>query len=253
MMKTVIVTGGANGIGYGIVKKYLSCKWNVVIFDVDEGACARVMKEHNGAIDCIRVDLTKDSEVVAAFKKVKDEYGSIDAVICNAGIAIRKWAVDFSMDDYDRLMNVNLRAYYLCAKIAGEIMMAQPEKGAIVCISSANSVTFHSRRSLYNTSKAAVNGMVGTLGVEWARFGVRINAVAPGYVMTDLLAKGIEDGIIDENTIMSVVPIKRYITIEEVANVVYFLTSEESSGVTGQVLFVDGGWSKNALPEGKNG
>ena len=94
--------------------------------------------------------------------------------------------------------------------------------------------------------------MVGTLGVEWGRYSIRINAVAPGYVYTELMASGIKEGIIDVDNIMSVIPMKRYISIEEVSSTVTFLASEEASGITGQVLCVDGGWSKDALPEAKD-
>lgn len=248
-MKTAIVTGGAKGIGLGIVKKLVSEGVYVYILDIDRTACQVVKNELYGQVGFKLVDVTVDEQVYDAFDKIKEERGSIDILICNAGIAIRKWAVDFTMADYDRLMSINQRAYYMCAKKAVEIMMTQKEKGSIVCISSANSATYHSKRSLYNMSKAAINGMVGTLGVEWARYGIRINAVAPGYVLTDLLENGIKEGVIDEKNIMSVVPIKRYISIDEVANAVWFLASEVSSGITAQVLFVDGGWSKNALPE----
>ncbi len=248
-MKIAVITGGAKGIGFGILKKFVENNIYCYIFDMDVESSKKAVSYAPDFIRPIKVDLTKDIEVEKAFETVIQEKGQINYLVCNAGIAIRKWAFDFTMDDYDKLMSVNLRAYYLCSKIAAKIMSDQKTKGSIVCISSVNSVSFHSRRSLYNISKAAINGMVGTLGVEWARFGIRINAVAPGYVLTELLQKGIDDGVIDEANIMSVIPMKRYITIEEVAKTVFFLASDESSGITGQVICVDGGWSKNALPE----
>lgn len=250
-MKVAVITGGAKGIGFGILKKFVENNIYCYIFDMDEEASKKAICYAPNLIKAIKVDLTKDKEVEIAFQSVVREQGQINYLICNAGIAIRKWAFDFTMDDYDKLMSVNLRAYYMCSKIAAKIMSEQKSSigGTIVCISSVNSISYHSKRSLYNTSKAAINGMVGTLGVEWARFGIRINAVAPGYVLTELLQKGIDDGIIDETNIMSVIPMKRYITIDEVAKTVYFLASDDSSGITGQVLCVDGGWSKNALPE----
>lgn len=124
--------------------------------------------------------------------------------------------------------------------------------GSIVCISSGNSQCFTSQRSAYNISKAAVNGLVATLGVEWARFNIRINAVAPGYVMTEMIQKGINEGIIDIDNIMKVIPMKRLLMPEEIGNSVVFLASDEASGITGQTLFTDGGWSKAGLPEEKD-
>lgn len=248
-MKIAVITGGANGIGLGILKHFISNHVYCYIFDKDELALEKAVSLSPNLIESIKVDLTDDKDVEQAFKVVIKKHNQINYLICNAGIAIRKWAFDFTMNEYDRLMSVNLRAYYLCAKIAAKYMYEQKTRGSIVCISSVNSISYHSKRSLYNISKAAINGMVGTLGVEWARFGIRINAVAPGYVLTDLLKKGIEEGIVDEKNIMSVIPMKRYITIDEIARTVYFLASDESSGITGQVICVDGGWSKNALPE----
>jgi hypothetical protein len=97
-----------------------------------------------------------------------------------------------------------------------------------------------------------VNGLVGTLGVEWARYGVRINAVAPGYVETDMVMQGVRDGIINLEELLTVFPIKRMMKPEEIAAAVSFLASDAASGVVGQTLFVDGGWSKNGLRKKKS-
>lgn len=250
--RVAIVTGGANGIGFGIVKKFTQEGIYTIIADIDEENGRRIEQEINikeEKISFYKVDLSNDCEVEVLFENVMEKFGHIDVLVCNAGVQIREWAVDFPMEKFDLLMRINLRAYYLCAKIAARYMKKQKNGGSIVCISSVNSLSYHSKRSPYNISKAAVNGLVGTLGVEWGRYNIRVNAVAPGYVLTELMESGIQEGIINEKNIMSVIPMKRYISIEEVSNVVYFLASKEASGVTGQVLCVDGGWSKNALPE----
>ncbi len=252
MKKNVIVTGGAKGIGKGIAEKFAEKDYNVIIadIDVDKGkeTVNEIERKGQKAV-FLKVDLRKDEEVENLFNHVIQKYGRLDGLICNAGVQIREWATDFAMDKFDYLMDINLRAYYLCARLAARQMKVQECGGAIVCISSVNSMRYHSKRSPYNISKAAINGLVGTLGVEWGRYNIRINAVAPGYVLTELMESGIHEGIIDEKKIMSVIPMKRYIKIEEISNAVYFLASDASSGITGQVLCVDGGWSKNALPE----
>lgn len=255
--KIAIVTGGANGIGRGIAEKLVKEGIETIIADVDEKRgieTVSAMREsaHDGnevRAWFKKVDLLKDEEVEKLFEETINEYGRLDILICNAGVQIREWAIDFEMEKFDYLMGINLRAYYLCARTAARYMMNQENGGSIVCISSVNSISYHSKRSPYNISKAAINGLVGTLGVEWGRYNIRINAVAPGYVLTELMESGIREGIIDEKNIMSVIPMKRYIKIEEIGNAVWFLASEASSGITGQVLCVDGGWSKNALPE----
>lgn len=252
--KVAVVTGAANGIGLGIAEKFVKENIKVVIADIDIDSGKEAVKKitNKGGSACfIKVDLTKEQEIEALFEETIEQYGHLDILICNAGVQIREWATDFQTEAFDYLMSVNLRAYYLCARTAAKYMKEYENGGAIVCISSVNSMSYHSKRSPYNISKAAINGLVGTLGVEWGRFNIRINAVAPGYVLTDLMKSGIQEGIIDETNIMSVIPMKRYIGVEEISNVVYFFVSEASSGVTGQVLCVDGGWSKNALPESK--
>lgn len=111
-------------------------------------------------------------------------------------------------------------------------------------ISSANSVIYHSKRSLYNVSKAAVAGMAGTLGVEFARFGIRVNALGPGYVATDLVKNGVANGTINMERNFEVIPEKRFIEVAEIASVAAFLASDESSAINGQNILADLGWSK---------
>ena len=145
---------------------------------------------------------------------------------------------------------LDIRGYYLCARTAARYMKKQG-KGNIVMISSANSVIYHSKRSLYNVSKAAVAGMAGTLGVELARFGIRVNALGPGYVATDLVRNGVANGTINMERNFEVIPEKRFIEVAEIASVAAFLASDESSAINGQNILADLGWSKNALPEDK--
>lgn len=251
MNKIAVVTGGAKGIGKGIVKELISECSSIVIADVDAESGKETEKELSSEkckVIYYPIDLTDDDEIEKLFKYVVDTFGQIDILVNNAGVQIRNWATDFDVKQFDFLMSVNLRAYYLCARTAARYMKER-RYGSIVCISSVNSLQYHSKRSPYNISKAAINGMVGTLGVEWGRFNIRINAVAPGYVETDIMLSGIRAGIINEKQIKSVIPMKRYVSVAEIGKAVRFLASDDASAITGQVLCVDGGWSKNALPE----
>ena len=246
--RTVIVTGGANGIGRAICKGFSHEGAYVYVVDIDDLGADQTLKEMDGDGKYIHVNMLEADEIEGFFAQVYAERGRIDHAICNAGIQIRHWATEFPISDFDKVIATNMRAYYLCARNAA-IYMKKNGGGSIVCTSSVNSMKYHSQRSAYNISKAAVNGLVGTLGVEWARDSVRINAVAPGYVLTEVMESGIREGIIDEKNIKSVIPMKRYILPEEIAEAVMFLASDKASAITGQVLCVDGGWSVNAIPE----
>lgn len=251
--KNILVTGAAKGIGKGIATRFAQEGANVLIADILEeeaaATAAALASEYGIRAESYRIDLTDNDQIEAMMAWMADRFGSIDILVCNAGITIHNWATDYPLEDIDKVFSIDMRAYYLCSRVAARYMKQQPNRGNIVCISSVNSHVYHSKRSLYNVCKSAVNGLVGTLGVEWARFGIRINAVAPGYVATDLVKAGVENGTIDLTRNMEVIPMKRLIEVEEVAAAVCFLASGDASAITGQTLFVDGGWSKDALPE----
>lgn len=253
--KIAIVTGGARGIGRGICDRLAPEGVRLVIADIDEAAAMQAAAEiarAGGRAEGYRADMRSVAQIDAMTKHVYDTYGSIDILINNAGVQIREWATEFEEEKFDFLMDLNLKAYYFAARSVARYMKTQEQGGAIVCISSGNSERFTTRRSPYNISKAAVNGLIGTLAVEWGRFNIRINGVAPGYVLTDMVQKGIDEGIIDMENIYKVIPMKRMMSLEEIGNGVCFLASSEASGVTGQTLFIDGGWNRCGLPEEKN-
>ena len=248
--KIAIVTGGAQGIGKAIVKVMVSKGAKVVIADIAEEAAAQTVEEIPNT-EFFKLDLCKDNEVEALFEYVNNKYGRIDVLVNDAGIQIRNWATDFDMEKFDKLISLNLRAYYVCSRTAARYMKKQGD-GKIVNISSVNGTRYHSKRSAYNISKAAVNGMTGTLAVELGRFGIRVNGVAPGYVETEVMLSGFREGILNEDNIKSVIPLKKYVLPEEVGKLVSFLASDESNGITGQTIHIDGGQSVIALPEVKD-
>ncbi len=252
--KIVLVTGGTRGIGKGIAKRFLEEGSIVTIVggkNKQDAENAMAELSPLGQVDCMMVDLSDAAATEKMIDDVVAKHGRIDILVNNAGIQIRRWATEFPLEDFDKVLSVNLRAYYVASRTAARYMQKQG-KGSIVCISSGNSQMYTSQRSAYNISKTAVNGLVATLGVEWARFNIRINAVAPGYVMTEMIQKGIDEGIIDIDNIMKVIPMKRLLSPEEIGNTVVFLASDEASGITGQCIFTDGGWSKAGLPENKD-
>ena len=245
--KTAIVTGGARGIGKGICERLSAEGARLIIADIDSFAALETAAALGA--EAYEADLCSVPAIDAMMRYVFETYGSIDILVNNAGVQIREWAMDFDEAKFDFLMDLNLKAYFFASRSAARYMKQQAQGGSIVCISSTNSTAFTSRRGPYNISKAAVNGLVGTLGVEWGRYNIRINAVAPGYVLTDMVQKGISEGIIDMETNFKVIPMKRLLSTAEIASGVCFLASSDASGITGQTLFIDGGWSRCGLPE----
>ena len=250
--KYAVITGAAKGIGLGIAERFAQEGVNLLMADIlgDEAKseASRLSAEYGIEAKGYQVDLTSNDEIESMMSFAFDTFGRIDILVCNAGITIHNWATDYSIEEIDKVFDLDLRGYYLCARTAARYMKKKG-KGNIVMISSANSVIYHSKRSLYNVSKAATAGMAGTLGVDLARFGIRVNSVGPGYVATDLVRQGVENGTIKMDRNFQVIPEKRFIEVEEIASVVAFLASDESSAINGQNIIADLGWSKNALPE----
>jgi len=225
----------------------------VVLADILEAELERTVEEFRRrelAADMYVVDLMKVASVNEMIDTVVQRHGTIHILVNNAGIQIRKKAVDFTEEDWDRLMGINLKSYYFASTAAAKVMIKRGN-GAIVCISSENSAHYTSKRSLYGVSKGGVNAMVGALGVEWARYGIRINAVAPGFIDTKMHRTAVQEGVLDDAELLSVLPNKRLLLAEEIADAVCFLASDGASGIVGQTLFVDGGANKNCLPESK--
>ncbi len=248
--KIAIVTGGAQGIGKAIVKVMAEKGAFIIIADINGKEGIKTIEEIPHT-EFYQIDLCDDTAVESMFASVYQKYGKIDVLVNDAGIQIRNWATDFDLDQFDRLLRLNLRAYYVCSRTAARYMKKQGD-GKIVNISSVNGYRYHSKRSAYNISKAAINGMTGTLAVELGRFGIRVNGVAPGYVETEVMLSGIREGILKEDVIKSVIPLKKYVLPDEVGKLVAFLASDESNGVTGQTIHIDGGQSVIALPEDEN-
>lgn len=249
--KLVLITGGARGLGYAHATAFAREGANLVLVDVNqeqvEESAAKLAGEFGIQAEGLKMDVTSTADIQRVFDYVKEKYLGLDVLVNNAGIQIRCPSASFSESDYDRLMSVNLKGVFFCSQAAYNLM--KRKGGAIVNISSGTSTQTTPGRAPYVISKAGVNGMTAVMAAEWARDGVRVNAVAPGWILTEMVKDGFRLGVVSEKQILAAVPIKRLADPSEIADAVVYLASSEASYITGQTLFVDGGWSALGMPD----
>lgn len=236
--KVAIVTGSSRGIGKSIAEKlvYQGCK--VVILSRKIKELNKVKEQINSDnILCYACNTTNQSEFKEIVQEVYDKWGSVDILINNAGITRDKLLLRLNEDDWDKVINVNLKGYYNTIKIVSRYMLKN-RSGKIVNISSVIGQIGNSGQSNYAASKAGVEGMTRALAVELGVKNININCVAPGYIQTEMTEK-LDKNIIDD--MKNNTPLKKLGSSVDVANLVCFLSSELSSYITGQVINIDGG------------
>jgi len=239
--KTALVTGASRGIGRSIALKLSELGANLVLnYNKSLSSIEEVVKEiesKGGKAITIQGDVSvfKDAEKIV--KCAVDSFGSLDILVNNAGITKDGLLLRMKEEDFDRVINVNLKGAFNCIKHAAPIMLKQ-KSGRIVNISSVVGITGNAGQINYAAAKAGIIGMTKATAKELASRGITVNAVAPGFIQTDMteeLSESVKQGIIGN------IPLKRLGTARDVANLVAFLVGEESLYITGQVINVDGG------------
>lgn len=237
MSRTVIVTGGASGIGWATARLFCQRGDTVVIVDL-HNARERAEELGQGATGH-ELDVTHESEVRALF----DSVGRVDVLVNNAGIADSALpTLEQAFSDFRKVLDVHLGGTFLMAREAASAMTANGG-GAIVNLSSIAGVVALPRRNAYGAAKAGISMMTRSMACEWAEAGVRVNAVAPGYVRTALVQKLITDRKVDVGSIQRRTPLGRLVEPDEIAAAIWFLASPAASAITGVTLSVDGGWA----------
>jgi NAD(P)-dependent dehydrogenase (short-subunit alcohol dehydrogenase family) len=238
--KTALVTGAARGIGLATAKLFLAEGWRVALLDIEgallHGAVAGLADPDNTLE--LHCDVSDAKAVAEAMASVSARFGRLDALVNNAGIAVFAPLLDTSDEDWSRILQVNLTGPFLCTKAAAPLM--REHGGAIVNITSISAVRASTLRSAYGTSKAGLAHLTKQLAVELASLGIRVNAVAPGPVET-AMAKQVHTPEIRADY-HDAIPLNRYGLEEELAEAIFFLCSDRSSYITGQILAVDGGF-----------
>lgn len=237
--KTAVVTGGTRGIGFAIVKKYLENGANVAIAGSRQATVEKAIEklpEYKDRVMGIWPDLCSPEDVAAAFASVKEKFGSLDILANNAGISSRTSLYDYTVEEFSKIFDVNVKAVFVCSQAAARIMK---EQGGGVIISTSSMVGEYGQPSGcgYPASKFAVNGLTKSLSRELAKDQIRVNAVAPGVTRTDML-----DALPTEmvERISAGIPLGRVGEPLDIANAYLFLASDLASYVTGLTLRVDG-------------
>ncbi|MCR5061320.1 MAG: SDR family oxidoreductase [Saccharofermentans sp.] len=231
-MSHVLVTGGSRGIGKAVCQKFLSEGYDVSYFYNSH------IGEQNSHLLPIRCDVSNPVMVKESVKAAADRFGDIDVLISNSGISLTGLATDFGYEDYRRIMDINFGGLF---NVSNEVIpsMNHNKKGVIVAISSMWGQTGASCEALYSATKGAVDAYVKSLAKELSLSGIRVNAVSPGCVSTDMMSCYSDEDIVE---IKKDIPAGRIATPDEIAESVYFLASDEASYITGQILGVNGGF-----------
>ena len=239
--QVVFITGGSRGIGKAIALKYAKNGYNIVINYVsdktDTEKLEKEFKETGAEVLLVKADVSKAEEVEEVVKKAIEKFGKIDVLVNNAGITRDTLLMRMKEEDFDKVIEINLKGTFLVTKAITPYMMKK-RNGRIINLSSVVGVSGNAGQSNYSASKAGIIGFTKSAAKELASRNIRVNAVAPGFIdtdMTSVLSDEVKAGINAQ------IPMKRMGTAEEIANVVYFLGSEESSYITGQVINIDGG------------
>lgn len=241
--RIVIVTGGADGIGWAACRRFAAAGDRVVVADRNgEGAAARAASLGAGHLG-LPVDVADEGAVIAMVEVTVARHGRIDVLVNNAGVidAQAKPMLDQPLAEFRALMGINVTGGFLAAREAGRVMLAQGG-GAIVNLASGAGVAAVPYRNGYGASKAAVVSLTRTLACEWAQQGVRVNAVAPGYTRTDMVERLIANGKVDPALVERRIPLGRMATPEQIAEVIFHMASDQASFVTGAFVPVDGGF-----------
>lgn len=242
-MKVAIVTGASRGIGRACAIKLGQVGYTVVINYASNDAKANevldIIKANGGDGMIYKANVANYDEVKEMVKVVFDKYKQIDLLVNNAGIVRDEPLIGLNKENLDMCFDLNVKGYFYCAKEVG-LKMARKRSGVIINMSSVSGTYSLAGQTVYSATKGAVNQFTRTLAKEMGSRGLRVNAVAPGFIETDMIEA------VDEATMakyLEAIPLRRRGKVEEVANVVAFLASDDASYITGQIITLDGGLS----------
>ena len=239
--KVALITGAGQGIGAAIAKYFSNLKAQVCLVDVNPDGLHQVSQELKGQTLAVTADITKKEEVRKAVSSTLEKFGKIDILVNNAGIIRDGFAANLSEEDWDRVLDVNLKGAFFCCQ---EVFPQMKKNGGKIVNVVSRAWLGNIGQSNYSASKGGLVSLTRTLALEWARYQINVNAVAPGLIdtpMTRALPKEIRERLIRMQ------PTGKMGTCEDIATAIAFLASDETHFITGQILHVDGGKSCGLL------
>ena len=246
IMKVAVVTGAARGIGLAISKKFLEEGYQIAILDIDQKTLLQTLKQDfdtNNVLG-LECDVSEPDQVDQSVNRVLEQFGRIDVLVNNAGIAEFKPMLETTYDEWSRILAVNLNGPFICTQACAPIMLKN-EGGSIVNIASISGLRASTLRIAYGTSKAALMHLTKQQAAELGNKGIRVNAIAPGPVDT-AMAKKVHTADI-RSDYHDVIPLNRYGLEEEIADAVWFLCSDSASYINGQIIAADGGFDATGI------
>lgn len=242
--KVILVTGGSRGLGEQMVRDFSEQGADVVIASRNYEKCVELSDElqRNGRKALpIQADVSKVEEIQAMFKQVLDEFGKIDIVVNNAGANESKPALEVTEEDFDFIFDLNIKGLFFCSQEAAKIMKEQGH-GKIINLASVGGIKPLKRIVLYTASKAAVIHLTKSLAAEWARYGIHVNTIAPGFIGTEINEEERKDEVL-MGKMLKRIPFRKFGNPKDVSSLALYLSSKQAEYITGQTFVVDGGFS----------
>ncbi len=238
--RIAIITGAAQGIGLACARRLSAEGAMVVLADLDATAGAAASASIPGAL-FVRADVSQKADVGAVLTAALERHGHVDILVNNAGIAHACEFLDLAEEDFDRVLRVNLKSMFLCGQAVARAMVGAKRPGAIINMASVNAVLAIPNQVPYVVSKGGVNQLTRVMAVALAPHGIRVNAIGPGTILTEMAKQAVLQDAAARRRILARTPLGRCGEPEEVAAVAAFLASDDASYVTGQTIYPDGG------------
>ncbi len=241
--KVAVVTGSSRGIGKGIALMFAGAGADVVVcsrnLDGKLELAADEVRQLGRRSLAVTVDVNRQADIDNLMKQTMDGFGAIDILVNNAAAVVRAPVMEQSEEDWDKVLDTNLKSYFFCSRAVCRVMIEQ-KRGNIINISSVRGIEATPGRASYSVAKAGVIMLTRVLALEFVQYNIRVNAIAPGWIMTELTAPQWQDPKIRKE-IDATIPMGRWAAVDEMASVALFLASDMSSYMTGQTLAADGG------------